>query len=144
MQEELISFETAILAKEKGFDVIVNHFYHKINKKKKKLGSSMFPTNWNRVSGSNRAYSSPTQALLQKWLREIHQIDVKVWAEHYLDGTNWCVQSVHWNLIPEEVHSCADLNFIDAGSFSFGDDGEYPTYELALEKGLLEGLKLIK
>ena len=50
MTEQLISKETAVLAKEKGFD-LNNHL---------KNGNP------------------PTQSLLQKWLREKHNIDISI------------------------------------------------------------------
>lgn len=71
-------------------------------------------------------YPRPTQSLLQKWLREIHDIhigmtffDAKKWKEP-LDSYWEC--RLHYN------------NAVVSGS----------TYEEALEKGLQEALKLIK
>lgn len=85
-------------------------------------------------------YKRATQSLLQRWLREIHQIDVVISPERYSNGVNYCVQAQKFDL----NEGCITQNFIVEGSYWFNDNHEYPTYEEALEKGLQEGLKLIK
>jgi len=62
MIEELIKFETAKLAKEKGFSV---HFNMLIG-----IEDCENPEDY--------LYELPTQSLLQKWLREEHGIYVRV------------------------------------------------------------------
>lgn len=65
MKEEIISFETAKLAKEKGFDWNVNshysydgeHIYHHFKSD----------------------FRAPTQSLLQKWLRDQHKIHFEIY-----------------------------------------------------------------
>ena len=57
--DELVSFETAKLAKEKGFDVPTDFCYEKSG-------------NLVRVG----SISAPTQSLLQRWLREEERIEV--------------------------------------------------------------------
>jgi len=58
MEEQLISKETAILAKEKGFDL------------------------YNHLKNGN----PPTQSVLQKWLREEHKIYIMVYVMEDSDG----------------------------------------------------------
>ncbi len=94
MIEELISFETAKLAKEKGF---------------------------------NEQCSAPTQSLLQKWLREVHNIHVNV--SYGLTFT---------------FKINGDLKGNDYVDYSNIEEYWSRTYEEALEKGLIEGLKLIE
>jgi len=77
---------------------------------------------------------------IQKFLRDVHKIEVRVWAEYYLTGINWNVQALKFNLSKEYQH----LGFIENGTRIYGDNGEYDTYEQALEKGLELGLNLIK
>lgn len=74
--------------------------------------------------------------LIQTFLRT-KNIEVRVWAEYYSDGINWCCQALKWNLALKAE------DFIEHGTFQYGDNNEYPTYELALEKGIHEGLKFI-
>lgn len=71
MQEQLITFETAKLANLKGFDPNIklkkNSHYNSNTKALDALG----------IQGSmvNYHYYAATQGLLQKWLREVHNID---------------------------------------------------------------------
>ena len=64
VQEQFVEFETAVLAKEKGFSWNVTYLY---NEEGELSGSKM-------GMGGNPNYfgsiSAPTQAFLQKWIRE--------------------------------------------------------------------------
>ena len=121
MKEQLISLDTAKLAKEKGFDeitaLVYNTYYGKIMGNINSLKHS---------DGDNPIISLPEQALLQKWLREEHKIIVFVnpFKDHASDLNN------------NEIYKyCIWNNSIGA---EFKD-----TYEEALEIGLQEALKLI-
>lgn len=67
MEDTLISVETAILAKEKGFNVPIQHTVNNINQvcdeNGKKLSLSNVIADWNKFED---IYSKPTQSLLQK------------------------------------------------------------------------------
>ena len=106
MKEQLVSFETAKLAKEKGFDIHCPNFYFEDGEFRKNeltgtngyygeeycFEQEEFLENWNdgfltnklgdRCFGCKKSnnyfetFSAPTQSLLQKWLREVHNIDV--------------------------------------------------------------------
>ena len=115
MEEELISFETAKLAKEKGFDFIYI------------------------IDNELTNHSLITQSLLAKWLREVHNIEVlinrippeavladKNKGKNILKNYNCYI----WNL---------NSNPRIANNGTFLD-----IYEEALEIGLQEALKLIK
>lgn len=66
---------------------------------------------------------------------------IKIVPEFYSDGINWNVSAIKWNLnLKKEGH---EFDFIDKDTFWYGDNGEYPTYEDALEFGLQLGLKMI-
>lgn len=78
MEDTLISFETAKLAKEKGFDWKTLKRYQ--DNETNPVGNSWYNHNsaeeqklWN-----TGLYSAPTQSLLQKWLRENYQIDITI------------------------------------------------------------------
>lgn len=142
MKDTLISFKTAILAKEKGFDLECLHFYCKNSTCDyiEKPYKYSFEVNANREEyrdgkvdnfGYGLTWSAPTQSLLQKWLRDIHDIDVMLSRENCLDtprtGFSTCVLTV------------------DKGSFfSWGLGGTHKTYEEALEQGLIKALELIE
>jgi len=105
MTEQLVSKETAILAKEKGFTIITGNYY---------LDDEII-TGW-----SLNGIPTCTQSLLQKWLRDVHNIDIDInsWKEIY------------------KVLICKNKTlerFIEG----------FLTYEEALEKSLQEALKLI-
>src|ERR1700749_1224879 len=83
MQEQLVSFETAKLAKEKGFDWNCRYTYDN----KGNLDSAIDWTGEETFSKENEenaskngynAYLASTQSLLQKWLREVHSIHVQI------------------------------------------------------------------
>jgi hypothetical protein len=62
--EDYVSFETAKLLKEKGFDVYVSSFYDNEGNFSRK------EADWNWNIGSR--YSAPTLQMAMKWLREVH------------------------------------------------------------------------
>ena len=140
MEEQLINFETAKLAKEKGFkqsptqlsEPYYNHKgelngdvtkYIKAYLKDKKRG-----TNTREEFESIKA---PTQSLLQKWLREKHSIFV--FADSIMDHT--LVKTG----IKRFLFNIDDIDTLDADTIELFDN-----YEQALERGLQEALKLIK
>ena len=130
MQEQLVSFETALLAKEKGF-IQTETFYgisssliYDVNKKAK---PSYQKTQEDEVD-------APTQSLLQKWLRERHgiQTEISMGVKYINDKLT--------NLYSYSIFSCSPQLKIN-WKFSY----KKPiTYEEALEAGLLEALKQIK
>lgn len=64
MREELVSFETAKLAKEKGFNESCNFYYQR--------GVISTDGHFSRYNkGVDYICSAPTQSLLQRWLREV-------------------------------------------------------------------------
>lgn len=114
MEDQLIAFETAKLAKEKGFNEFYQSYYYD------KDGNE-----WIGFSSNTRdyedKYTRSSQSLLQKWLRETYKIHIEI----YFNYKKYCI-TVLGN---SEVK---DMGF------------EYSTYEEALETGLQEALKLIK
>jgi len=166
MKEELISFETAKLAKEKGFNIPVPKYYLsngslKVsfedsygNEREYKFDADDLNHDWN-VKGwiihkdggmcfgcksDNKnyfiSYSAPSQSLLQKWLREVHNCYIKIVPEAYTTGINFNWQVLFYD--PLDV-TCWDIK----STGLYGDNGEFPTYELALEAALLKSLTLI-
>lgn len=120
MEEQLISFEIAKLAKEKGFDTIQTNCYDP-------KGTKEYIYNWrieNKVSTDQRMkrlIPAPTQSLLQKWLREEHDT----------------------HILPIRIETNVGIKYSYTMNFKVDFDEEYDTYEEALEEGLLAGLKLI-
>lgn len=102
IHDELISFETAKLAKEKGFNAKCYHYYQR--------GELQSDGCFNRHNkGVDSICSAPTQSLLQRWLREEKGIIVEVFVDddsnmpltyniHQYKDWNWeCVCHHHGN-----------------------------------------------
>ncbi len=127
MKEQLISFETAKLAKEKGFDEGCKKYY---STDKQFHSSKQILTHKSLRSGG---YLISTQSLLQKWQREKHNTYIVVELDQTSDP-KFCF------IIRKFYKSkCQWDNLL--GNKTFSD--LYYTYEEALEQGLQEALKLI-
>ena len=138
MEEELISFETAKLAKEVGFNWQCYHHFDADKVLQAHYEENESSTDvefrvdledlldtWNNFK--SEACSAPTQSLLAKWLREVHNIFICI-KIGFGEGV-WYTY---------HVEKLSDPDFIiDA-------DNSWNTYEKALEVGLLQALKLIK
>jgi len=74
MKEQLITFDTAKLAKEKGFDIAVNNVYQDGNTR------SPYFRELHNFNGDDEMdyYSAPTQSLLQRWLWEKHKCWISI------------------------------------------------------------------
>ena len=104
MKEQLISFKTAKLAKEKGCEL-------------------------KGVIYEDGGVSLCTQSLLQKWLREEHNLHIEV-----------CSGKGHYYV----KHGGIEDMLLQELEILNGKKIKFKTYEEALEKGLQEALKLIK
>jgi hypothetical protein len=152
MKEQLVSFEVAKLAKEKGFSENCFHHYNSdgcvcenhVEMNKMYIATHNLLANntdfeLERWGGGNK-YSivAPTQSLLQKWLREKHNIVINISAiPNFIDLNNKKV-SFYYNIIKN--NDWIEENFDEKTSI---EETYYDTYEEALEVGLLEALKLI-
>ena len=123
MQEQLISFETAKLAKEKGFNIPVIYVFDDIDGT---LTASYVKNVFDllKYNTSIHKCSRPAQSLLQKWLRDKHCIHVEViWVDTLSDIYVYHISTTNNAIRPDSIF--------------------YHSYEEALEQGLLEALKLI-
>ena len=119
LKEKLISFETAKLAKEKGFH---------ISSRGEGMGKRVFINGElvNTIFSSKDHIHAPTQSLLQKWLREVHNVSIKIDDYYTYSRVRF------------------DYNICELGSQEDNPVGVFETYEEALEIGLYQALKLIK
>ena len=138
MQDQLVSFKVAKLAKEKGFDIPVLNCYNENGE----LGDveSLCFVNYNQfknVDGSNtNMYSAPTQSLLQKWLRDKHKIHIFVIPCEPSSYSKYKDLSVVW------IYDIYKPLLVEYGHSNKGDN--LLSYEQALDEGLYEALTLIK
>lgn len=123
MEDELISFETAKLAKEKGFDEKVRavfRVWHEVAQERKYHNRAYNYNGANWDGDKDQFYSRPTQSLLQKWLREEHNIDFVIIP--YPRGYEFMIFN----------------NSEESTRYRYSG---YTTYEEALEASLFEALK---
>ena len=123
IQEDYVSFETAKLLKEKGFD---ENTVHEIWYVIKQFSTGC---HWNsctyKVGDITREYddacciSMPTLQMAMKWLRENHNIKVNV----FYNNSNYTIEYFEPN------------TQTGVGKFVFIGDG-YPTYEQACEAAI--------
>lgn len=124
-REQFITLETAELAKQAGFDweceyrYIAEPDYREPSFVPKPLGN-----------GSSYTYPASTQSVLQRWLREVKNI--QIWSEFHnqrskngKDGWIACYGFYSSTIVEIEYTSI------------------YPTYEAALEAGLQKCLTLL-
>ncbi len=132
IREHYVGIEVAKLAKEKGFSVPVYGMFEPINETTTSLRGSNKSTcaNWNVEP---EWYSMPTQALLQAWLREKHEIIVvpTIFDKGFLEKNKFCYQYHIYNKM-------------DTDETTLVSNSEWKTWEEALEEGLKSGLELIK
>ena len=125
MEEKLVSYKVAKLAKEVGFNVVTEYrFFYNSELTTKTPSQSSKPTIY-----------APTQGLLQKWLREIHNIEISVRAikwENVELKTGLVLDSYEYEMYPLKQHY-----------YIYHKVPGFKTYEEALEIGLQEGLKLL-
>jgi len=133
MKDTLVTFDTANLAKEKGFAepchyaygkngesaVSFYEYFYEYSRHKIKNGD-----NFNFYKGTYRNISAPTQSLLQKWLRDKFNIHIEItWVDTLSDIYVYHISTTNNAIRPDSVF--------------------YHSYEESLEEGLKEGLKLI-
>lgn len=132
MREELITFETAKLAKEKRFNVKCNKVYNTQGE----LWDSHYSFMENSNVDSGALCTAPTQSLLQKWLREEHNLHPYIVP--YGDKESWKFSIVRYinKSTDEQRNTLLDTKY-------HNHEMKYNSYEEALEEGLQEALKLI-
>lgn len=136
MKEQLISFKTAKLAKEKGFKnescLKCLVFDKKQNKELELYYNETSPLHENFVMLG----LLPTQSLLQKWLREKHNIQVYAYSYSVKGNKNGGKSFSDYIYV---VNSLNDSKVIQSDV----REELHQVYEEALEEGLCEALKLI-
>lgn len=146
MEEHLITFRTARDLKDKGFRYYSKYSYWLANLTSMTPGTedhNGFTTDINYET-FGRCYA-PTQSLVQKWLREIHDINVLVNFETIDDSETAYTWHIKYYLEEGKNRKKDTWDFYeDIYSLSQEKIQWFDTYEQALENGLQEGLKLIK
>lgn len=126
IEDQLILFQTAKIVKEKCFDWPTVYYYDSLGDK----GSGERKINWN--ASKEALFSAPTQGFLQRWLREMHSINI---------GINFKLVSKKWDFIV--YHSGLTVDEYKEHLkkyFEIFPDRNFNTYEEALEEALQEAI----
>ena len=133
MEETIVSFQVAKLAKEKGFNIPTIQYYTPkgyCTESADYMTERYAESNWNDGQGSyptkaeDVSCSAPTQSLLQKWIREVHNIHITIFSQ---SQESWMYR------ITKKSQKLEDG--------LYGED--FYTYEEALEEGLYQALLLV-
>jgi len=132
MEEQLISFDTAKLAKEKGFNWKTHRIWM-FGIPPWKDDDYCFTKEWYHrdrnylcdIPYHEPWYYSPTQEHLSKWIREVHEIHIEIYCN--ASGWGYILTKLNGTTIQEIM-----------------DDVFFDTHEIAYEVGLNEALKRIK
>lgn len=137
IEEQFVSFETAKLLKEAGFDLSCRGVYitdrtghYEFREYDNKQTTDDLC--WSTEDGFHFEYLAPTQALAARWLREVHRIVVDAtFIPPSTDGNAW-------------IYFIGEMDDMVWSGDYVPSDEFYETYEEALEAGLQEAIKLIK
>jgi len=148
IKDQIVLFETGKLAKEKGYDVTSNGYFTQylknqidpeypegggpfsMTKGEIEFDNNYFGNNMEQTDYTNETYfmcAAPTQTLLARWLREVHNIQVYVNSQTKDGNGKYRDYVAHVN--GKEINDPRD--------------SEFQTYEEAMEVGLyvaLEGI----
>ena len=122
IEESYVSFDTARMLKEAGFDVPCNSYYELEDGevvRKDSIGSSDYNAYEDTVC------SRPTQALAARWLREEHHIFIMLTP---------VIKGWMYDLFDLKKHQYILCN----------EDAMTESYEAAFETALREAIKLVK
>lgn len=148
MKDERITLETAKLLKEKNFSIPVHESYTEylvdlsgdpdddtnldVKKGEIEINTYYFKNNdksFGDYSCKNYTmYAAPSQSLVQRWLREYHNIQLYVYS--------------HTKTGKDEYRDYVAI--MNGTSLNDPRDEQFQTYELALEFGITEALKSIE
>lgn len=117
IEEDYVSFETAKLLKEKGFDAKCRAFYVK----SQECGIELFTVdrNYNYNDGIFQCISASTLQMAMKWLREVHHYYIQV----ALDG--WaCGGHLGYYVVIQKTDSDFEMMLSDVRERVFYDTPE--------------------
>lgn len=133
--DKLVSLETAKLAKDKGFNWLCSSVKIETIEGSEREVYDEEECRYTTVKDVIKT-RIPTQARLQKWLREAHglHIDLGVWEDRDEDADGLCCGTYsYWSF---NIQSCL------TGDFIYEEfEHRYDTYEQALEDALKYALE---
>ena len=143
MEDQIVSFETAMLLKEKGFNELCCHFYEDNDLYKLAYyqgdGTGFVCNNSpisDRLSCEEMQCAAPTQSLAQKWLREDRECHMFV-IPSLQEGN--IIYYVHIIRYSNKTYLGHNLMLKDSNASTM----TFTSYEDAIEEGLKYCLKTI-
>ena len=122
-QEDYVSFETAKLLKEKGFDVFGDGSYDSGIEIYKEYSPSGLLNSCATSKPHPKGYPAPTLQMAMKWLREVHKIGVFPSTYAFMVGKNGSEKHVYGTaIINLETYELMTIDMMPM-----------PTYEQACE-----------
>lgn len=123
MEDQLITYETAKLAKEKGFNWKVSKYIYDEFTKQTILKD--MPTDYSQHKKGTKyeCIGLPTQSLLQRWLREVHNKNIYIHPASYDNEKGYV--------------------FSTTGTQTHNYSWDIVSYEHALERALIASLNLL-
>ena len=120
INEDYVSFETARLLKEKGFNERLITYYLATEDKKESYFQIMAFTD-DKIDNNRSVYCylAPTHQMTMKWLREVHNF--YIWIGHI---ANKCLSWYY------EIHGISDGKVKHIGGMQYG------SYEIACEAAI--------
>ena len=126
IEEQFVSFDTAKLLKDAGFEANLKTMYVEEEKDEWAFwDSGAKRSDYNYFDDT---IACPTQALAARWLREVHNVAIYSLYDDDMEQWFYVVDAFTKNPV---------INGFQSGS-------EYDDYESAFEDGLREAIKLIK
>ena len=131
--DSYVSFDTAKLLKEAGFNVPCSGVYVTDRTgycefREYENKQTTDDLCWNTEDGFQYEYLAPTQALAARWLRDVYNVAIYSLYDDDMEQWFYVVDAFTKNPV---------INGFQSGS-------EYDDYESAFEDGLREAIKLIK
>ena len=117
--EDYVSFETAKLLKEKGFDEATNGYYPIVGKAKETFHKGA-AYRWNYFS--DRGIAAPALSMVMKWLRDTFHLEIYPFHDAIQENNDW------WYRIERHSKGC--------GLTKHESDVIYKTYEEACESAI--------
>lgn len=139
--EDYVSFETAKLLKEKGFDAVCKTAYETITDGHEVVPCS--PSSW----GKSNEVKRPTLQMAMKWLRETHNILLTVDYDYEFTSTSYCYKVYRLGehgepkMVTVESVSCDKDDIPDGWCDYERSCDDYGTYEEACEAGVKDVLE---
>ena len=126
IEEQFVSFDTAKLLKEAGFEANLKTRY--VEEEKDEWAFWASGTKRSDYNYFDDTIACPTQALAARWLREVHSIMVIPFFDDDME---------QWYYVIDGVTKESGIECVQSAS-------DYDSYEEAIEAGLKHSLELIK